>query len=206
VWQHFVAHNSAKDFRFVSVAVDAQGAAAVRPWTERAGATFPTVVDRDNTLAPLYEYKLIPNGLFLDAAGLIRYRKFGGFNAENAADVAAIQRLIDGEVVQIDSDQAEAAYQLGEAERALVDARMRLGAEYFGRGAHSQAIAEWQQALRLDPENLTIRKQIWMATYPEKFHPTIDFDWQRGQLALEREAEIAQGICGPDGCPIPRRA
>jgi len=206
VWQHFVARNSAKDFRFVSVAVDAQGAAAVRPWTEQAGATFPTVVDRDSALAALYDYKLVPNGIFLDAAGLIRYRKFGGFNAENAADVAAIQRLIDGEVVQIDSDQAEAAYQLGEAERALVDARMRLGAEYFGRGAHSQAIAEWQQALRLDPENLTIRKQIWMATYPEKFHPTIDFDWQRGQLALEREAEIAQGICGPDGCPIPRRA
>ena len=58
---------------------------------------------------------------------------------------------------------------------------------------------------RLDPENLTIRKQIWMAEYPEKFHPTIDFDWQKGQLAHEREEEIAQGICGSDGCPLPRR-
>jgi len=206
VWQRFVARNSAKDFRFVSVAVDAQGAAGVRPWTERAGATFPTVVDRDNALATLYEYKLVPNGIFLDAAGSIRYRKFGGFSAGNAADIAAIQRLIDGEVVQIDSDQAKAAYQLGAAERAFVEARMRLGAEYFGRGAHSQAIAEWQQALHLDPENLTIRKQIWMATYPEKFHPTIDFDWQRGQLARERAAEIARGICGPDGCPLPARS
>jgi hypothetical protein len=31
----------------------------------------------------------------------------------------------------------------------------------------------------------------------------IDFDWQKGQLEQEREDEIAQGICGPDGCPVP---
>jgi hypothetical protein len=45
-----------------------------------------------------------------------------------------------------------------------------------------------------------------MATYPEKFHPTIDFAWQQWQLGREREAELARGICGPDGCPLPRRA
>jgi hypothetical protein len=43
-----------------------------------------------------------------------------------------------------------------------------------------------------------------MAEHPEKFHPTIDVDWQRGQLTRERADEIAQGICGPDGCPLPR--
>jgi len=45
-----------------------------------------------------------------------------------------------------------------------------------------------------------------MAAYPERFHPTIAFAWQQGQLAREREAEITAGICGPDGCPLPRRA
>jgi hypothetical protein len=57
--------------------------------------------------------------------------------------------------------------------------------------------------LRLDPENFLIRKQIWAVEYPEKFHPTIDFVWQETQLRAEREAEIAAGICGPDGCPVP---
>lgn len=197
--------NSDKAFRFVSVAVDTQGAEAVHPWTARAGATYPTVIDRENTLAALYDYKVVPNGLFLDAAGIIRYRKFGGFNAENAADIAAIQRLIDGEVVEIEADQAEAAYQLGEPERALVHAWMHRGAAYFAQGAPADAVAAWTQALHLDPQNLTIRKQIWMAAYPERFHPTIDFAWQQGQLAREREAELAAGICGPDGCPLPRR-
>ena len=200
-----MARNAGKDFRFVSVAVDTQGAEAARPWHERAGATFPTVVDGDNALAAIYDYKLIPNGIFLDAAGIIRYRKFGGFNVENAADVAAIQRLIDGEVTQIALDAKDAPYYLSETERAQIDTRMRRGAALFARGARSDAIGEWVQALHIDPENLTIRKQIWMARYPEKFHPTIDFDWQKGQLAHEREEEIAQGICGPDGCPLPRR-
>ncbi len=185
--------------------MDNQGAEAARPWTEKADATYPTVVDRDNTLAALYDYKLIPNGIFLDEAGIIRYRKFGGFNIENAADVDAIQRLIDGEVEQIELDAKDAPYHLSETERALIDARMRLGAELFARGAQTDAITEWKQALHLDPENLTIRKQIWMAEYPEKFHPTIDFGWQKGQLARERDEEIAQGICGPDGCPLPQR-
>ncbi|MGI8690653.1 MAG: redoxin family protein [Thermomicrobiales bacterium] len=204
-WQQFVQRNADKDFRFVSVAVDNQGADAARPWTEKAGATYPTVVDRDNALAAIYDYKLIPNGIFLDEAGIIRYRKFGGFNIENAADVDAIQRLIDGEVAQIELDAKDAPYHLSETERALIDARMRLGAELFARGAQTDAVAEWKQALHLDPENLTIRKQIWMAEYPEKFHPTIDFGWQKGQLARERDEEIAQGICGPDGCPLPQR-
>jgi hypothetical protein len=184
--------------------VDTQGAEAARPWHEQGGATFPTVVDRENILAQLYGYKLIPNGIFLDEAGIIRYRKFGGFNIESADDVNAIERLIDGDATQIETEAKDAPYHLSDVERDLVETRMRLGAELFARGAHAAAIAEWQQALHRDPENLTIRKQIWMARYPEKFHPTIDFDWQKGQLDREREAEIAEGICGPDGCPLPR--
>jgi hypothetical protein len=186
------------------VAVDTQGADAARPWTERAGATFPTAVDRDNALAAVYDYKLIPNGIVLDAAGIIRYRKIGGFSVEHAADVAAIQRLIDGAVEQVELAAPAAPYQLDEADRALVDARMRLGAELFARGARAEAVAEWRGALHVDPQNLTIRKQIWMAEHPERFHPTIDFDWQQGQLARERDEEVARGICGPDGCPLPR--
>jgi hypothetical protein len=186
--------------------VDAQGVEAARPWPEQAGARFPTVVDRDNRLAQLYGYKLIPNGLFLDEAGIIRYRKFGGFSIENADDVDAIQRLIDGDAAQIETEPKDAPYHLSDVERELVETRMRLGAELFARGAHEEAVAEWQQALHRDPENLTIRKQIWMTRYPEKFHPMIDFDWQKGQLAREREAEIAAGICGPDGCPLPSRS
>lgn len=162
------------------------------------------MVDTENRLAQLYGYKLIPNGIFLDAEGIIRYQKFGGFSVENPSDVDAIQRLIDGRAEQIETERSVAAYQLSETERALVETQLRLGAEFFRRGAQAEAIAEWKAALRRDPENLTIRKQIWMAEYPERFHPTIDFEWQKRQLESERWEEIAAGICGPDGCPLPR--
>ncbi len=186
--------------------MDAQGAEAARPWAEPVAGSFPTVVDSENRLAQLYGYKLIPNGVFLDEEGIVRYRKFGGFSIDNAGDVAAIQCLIDGETEQIEAESRAAPYHLAATERELVEARLRLGAELFRRGARDEAVAEWKRALRLDPENLTIRKQLWMAEHPEKFHPTIDFAWQQEQLKREREAEIAEGICGPDGCPVPGTA
>ncbi len=137
---------------------------------------------------------------------MIRYRKFGGFNVENEADRHAIERLLGGETDQIatETDTGAGPYSLGPVERDLVETRLRLGAELLRRGARDEAVAEWKAALRLDPENLTIRKQIWMAEHPERFGPVIDFAWQRGQLERERAAEIAAGICGPDGCPLPR--
>ncbi len=198
-----MARNADKNFALVSIAVDAQGPEAARPWAEAAGATFTTVVDRENRLAALYDYKLVPNGIVLDEHGIVRYAKIGGFSVENAADVDAVQRLIDGDAGQIEAESRAVPYRLGATERELVETRMRLGSELFRRDAREEAVAEWQRALRLDPENLTIRKQIWMARYPEKFHPTIDFAWQTGQLQREREEELAAGICGPDGCPIP---
>lgn len=190
----------------MSIAVDATGAEAARPWVEGAAASFPTVVDQENRLAQIYDYKLIPNGIFLDESGIIRYQKMGGFSIDNAADVDAIQQLLDGKVEQIDVDRASPPYQLGATERELIETRMRLGAELLGRGARVEAAREWRAALRRDPENLTIRKQIWMVEHPERFHPTIDFPWQKEQIERERAEEIAAGVCGPDGCPLSPRS
>ncbi len=162
------------------------------------------MVDSENRLAQPYGYKLIPNGIVLDEAGVIRYQKFGGFNVENQVDIDAIQRLIAGQVEQIATESSVAAYHLSETERMLVETQLRLGAELFRRGARNEAVAEWKAALQRDPENLTIRKQIWMAEHPDRFHPTIDVVWQKQQLERERAEEIAAGICGPDGCPLPR--
>ena len=46
-----------------------------------------------------------------------------------------------------------------------------------------------------------------MLEHPEKFSPTIDFDWQKEILARERAAgaQLRAAGCGPDGCPLPER-
>ncbi len=186
----------------MAVALETQGGAAARPW--RAAATFPVLVDQHNLLGRLLDFKVVPNGVFLDEQGIIRYAKYRGFRIDRPEDRETIRKLIDGELVQQVPPPDQAPYHLSTVERELVETRLRLGAELLAQGKQDVALVEWQRALELDPQNFVIRKQIWAVRYPERFHPAIDWDWQRDQLQREREEEIARGVCGPDGCPIPR--
>ena len=63
--------------------------------------------------------------------------------------------------------------------------RFGLGTALYQQGHIAEALASWRAALELDPANFTVRKQIWMIEHPEKFYPTIDFDWQKEQLVRE---------------------
>ena len=178
------------------------GADAARGFVEAAGAAFPTVVDEQGISSGQFGFKVVPNGVLVDEAGTVRYVKEGGFSVENAKNVAAVERFLGGEDPGI-AERDRAPYALGPVERELIATKVWLGRMLDAQGRRAEAVAEWRGALQLDPENFVIRKQIWAAEHPEKFHPTIDFDWQREQLRQEREEEVAQGICGPNGCPVP---
>jgi hypothetical protein len=189
----------------VSVAVEHTGPEAVRSFVDAAGLTFPTIVDEHGALSRLFDFKVVPNGVLLDEEGIIRWSKFGGFSIENADDVAVVERFLAGEAPGPSPEQ-DVPYTLGPLERELVTTKVHLGRLLLDAGRTKEAVAAWRDALRWDPQNFTIRKQIWVAEHPEKFFPTIDFAWQQEQLAAEREREIVEGVCGPDGCPLPRAA
>ncbi len=197
------AHKDA-DFEVVSIAMEHTGAERARPFVAAAGATYPTLIDETGATATAFGFKAVPNGVLIDTDGVVRYAKYGGFSVERAADRAVVERFATGEG-SIESPAATTPYELGATERELVATTLRLGRLLDSLGRREEAVAEWRGALRHDPENLVIRKQIWSALHPEKFHPTIDGDWQREQLARERAEEIASGVCGPDGCPLPAR-
>jgi hypothetical protein len=186
----------------VGIALEHSGRAAAAPFVQAAGATFPIVVDEHGITSAHLGFKAVPNGVLVDEVGVIQWAKFGGFSIENAEDVKVVEGFLTGDDPGPSPDTAQ-SYQLGPTERELVATKLRLGQVLAGEGRGEEAVAAWRDALRFDPENLTIRKQIWAAEHPEKFHPTIDWDWQRAQLKVEREQEIAAGICGPDGCPLP---
>ncbi len=200
-WQRFYEQHRDDDFTLISVALEHNGGERARPFVEAARATFPTLVDEAGVTTGVFGFKAIPNGVMVDPAGVVRYVKFGGFSIDNAADVAAVEQFLAGE--DPDSPDRQAPYQLSPVERELVATKLRLGRLLAEQGRRDEAVAEWQAALHRDPANLVIRKQIWAARHPEKFHPTIDWAWQREQMERERQAEIAAGICGPDGCPLP---
>jgi hypothetical protein len=186
----------------VSVAVEHTGPEAACSFVEAAGATFPTIIDEQGALSRLFDFKVVPNGVLLDEDGTIRWAKFGGFSVDNPDDVAAVERFLAGGDPG-PSPAQDVPYALRPLERELVATKLQLGRLLLDSGRTVEAVATWRDALRLDPQNFTIRKQIWAAEHPEKFFPTIDFAWQQEQLATEQEREIAEGMCGPDGCPLP---
>jgi hypothetical protein len=204
VWQQIYRRVAGPDGEFVAVALDQAGPIAARPYVERAAVSFPTLVDSTGLSSRTLGFKAVPNGILVDRDGTVRYRKDGGFSHEKEPDRAAVERFMHGDDPG-PSPEAQTPYTLGPLERELVDVHLRHGGLLASLGRSDDAVREWQAALRLDPENKTIRKPIWAALHPERFHPTIDRAWQREQLRTEREAELAAGICGPDGCPLPRR-
>jgi tetratricopeptide (TPR) repeat protein len=58
----------------------------------------------------------------------------------------------------------------------------RLGVALLKQGKSRQAVAPWRQALKIEPDNEIIKKQIWALEHPERFYRgAIDLDWQRRQ-------------------------
>lgn len=55
-----------------------------------------------------------------------------------------------------------------------------------------EAIAAWRRGLEADPMNFTLRKQIWMVQFPERFYPTIDMRFQVEQIKREAFPDISK--------------
>jgi len=208
----YEAHK-AEDFEVISIAMEHTGAEQARPFVAAANATYPTLVDETGATAMAFGFKAVPNGVLIDADGVVRYATYGGFSVAHAEDRAIVEQFAAGATTSALAAGATTSarqetrppYELGGTERELVATTLRLGRLLDEVGRREEAVTAWRQALRHDPENLVIRKQIWSALHPEKFHPAIDWGWQREQLARERAEEIAAGVCGPDGCPLPAR-
>ena len=203
MWQDVYERIRGPEVEFIAIALDPSGADAPRPFVEAAGATYPVLVDAIGQASARYGFKVVPNGVLVDEAGIIRYRRDGGFSNADARDLEAVMSFARGDDPGASPPRDDDRYVLGPVERELVDAKMELGQRLSAAGRTEEAVRHWQDALHRDPDNLTIRKAIWAVRFPERFHPVIDFDWQEVQLEAERAEEIGQGFCGPDGCPLP---
>lgn len=202
-WRRFLEEHQDDGFEILSVALDHEGPEAARPFAEAGGPDITTVVDDKGLLSAHYQFQVVPNGFLVDQDGVLQYAKYG-FSVDDAHDKATVERFIStGEVDE--SPDPGAPYALDAETVEKIEAFLSDSREQRSSGENSAAAESMRLALRLDPKNLTIRKQIWALEHPEKFHPVIDFDWQAEQLKRETAEEIAAGWCGPDGCPIPNR-
>lgn len=186
--------------------MDGQGPEVVKPFVKET--TFPTVVDENNYLVNMFRFKKIPNGIFLDEEGTIRLLK-EGFEVNNAEHVEAVVQLLYNKVDKVEFEANPSIGKETELELQLAQTKYKLGMEYTKQKRDQEALKELDDALLLDPDNFTIRKQRWYIRFPDKFGESIDFDWQEAQLQSEKEQEDShrkQGlVCGPDGCFLPQK-
>ena len=170
------------EIEVLSIAVDAQGADKARPFVERAGARFTTLVDERNLLGQMYGFKAIPNGYLIDESGVVRYKRLGGFDVRRTDTARVVERWCAGQ--DLDEDAGPVAEQGGESDDASI--RFRRGQELYRQGRAAEAMEQWREAAALEPTNWIIRKQIWAVEHPERFYDgAVDFDWQKEQIARE---------------------
>ncbi len=165
----------------LSVAIDAQSPDVPRSYVERAGATFTTLVDRENLLSDLYGFRAIPNGFLIDEQGIVRYSRLSGFDIRRHETAEVLERWLSAGSPVTGGDEPKDSLGAGHAE---ANAIFRDGLEHYRAGRTAEAIARWRQGLELDPANYLIRKQIWAVENPDKFYDgDVDYGWQREQTA-----------------------
>jgi hypothetical protein len=168
----------------LAVAVDFQGAEKARPYVQQAQATYPNAVDEENQLGLLFEFKAVPNAVFVDDAGVIRYAKFGGFDIRKPEHRQLAEGFAASPDLEMLEQQAENAIGFG-SEEAL--AHFRRGLALSKAGDVEEALREWRLGVALEPDNWIIRKQVWAIEHPDRFYAgDVDFEWQREQIARNR--------------------
>lgn len=174
VWQRF-AHET--DLNLVSVAIDAQGSEAVRPFTEGTENSYPTLIDTDNVLGRTFGFKVVPNGLMINAAGRIDGMVIGGFDIRRPESRALVEAWLAGHGVASKSPLENAAPS-EEAQELFQKASIAVKT-----GDRQEAVKLLKVAYTLEPDNHIIRKQLWALEHPERFYDgEIDHKWQRDQL------------------------
>jgi hypothetical protein len=163
--------------------MDAAAPEQARRFYADAKVTFARAIDRSDGLWETLDFQVVPNGVFLDENGVVRYAKFGGFEARVAEDVSAIERLLAAGPAPAPPTVAALPPSTPSPARQW----FQRGLEALQKGDKAAAAQHWRQALQADPKNFVIRKQIWALEHPEQFYPKINFEWQRRQLAEERK-------------------
>ncbi len=188
-WQSFYEQNRRDDFEVVSVAIDVQGPAKARPWVEQAGATHPSLVDRDGVLPAYFHLNYVPFTVLIDETGRVaRGPQMADVN--NANQTERILAWVEKGPPALARPKEPPPSKMEGFASPEAELRYRLGALLQSRGESDDALVQFKRALDRDRGNWIIRKQIWAIEHPERFYEgPVDFAWQREKLAAERNEQ-----------------
>jgi hypothetical protein len=180
----------------VTVALDTGGAAAARPWIEKAAPTHPSLIDEAHVTDAMFGFVNVPNAIWIDESGrIVRPAHAAHVNRSPLRDMEVPEGLGRlGEtlvevkkIVATDPDlyrsalrawASDGSYALPASEvlarsspRSSDDAAAAAAfdlAQYLWRtGDHDAAVGWFRDAHRLAPDNWTYKRQAWtFATTP----------------------------------------
>jgi tetratricopeptide (TPR) repeat protein len=190
VWQQFLA--AYPDLAFVSVAVDV-APERVRPFA--AEYPFPTVVDSAGQLGRLFEFDVVPNGVFVDERGIVRFVHIGGFDIRRPEVAAQVETLLSTDFTVADAIAlpvalAQEALDLEVLRMELVerpaDASLHfgLGDALLRDGRLAEAEASFRRAVELDPSDWSAHFGLGTALYQQQRTSEALASW-RAALALD---------------------
>jgi tetratricopeptide (TPR) repeat protein len=144
----------------LSIAVDVQGAAVVKPYVEQAGATFPVAVDSADVLGRAFGLKAIPVSIFVDEVGIVRLR--GGGPSKEL--LAQIEELLGETVTHLRgaAPQLATAVATSELERNVAanagdwKSRIALARAYAETSRFADAVAHLEVAAKLQPAESSV--------------------------------------------------
>ena len=131
-------------------------------------------------LGQLFDCKAIPNAVFVDPDGIVRYVKRGGFDIRKPEYAQAAEAWAAGTPIEGATGAADAV-----AAEAL--AHYREGLALYQEDKVDEAMAAWRRGVAVQPDNYVIRKQIWAVENPDRFYQgSVDYAWQKEQLDAGR--------------------
>lgn len=142
----------------LSVAMDAGGSDMPRAFVEEFGVTFPTLVDASGLLFRLYGFTAVPNGVYVDEAGIIRFQLFTGFSIDRGDIVGQLESLLATPAgsaapapdVAQQSFAVEVMLEQAAAEGDNPHLQLGLAEAYLQQGDSAHAAAAFARARELD--------------------------------------------------------
>lgn len=174
----------------VVIALDAQGAEAARPWVEKAGGEYCALLDQQNALGKACGVKYVPVGILVDEDGRLA-RPVGSVNIGDEDFRQQLSEWVEtGSIPRAWREmEGNGALPAPTADEQEADARFQLAVVLLERDRRDEALAELRRAVRLDPQNWLIRKQMWALESPDAFYAgDVDYGWQKQQLEKEKES------------------
>ena len=166
MWQALYEELGPAAFVPVSVALD-KSADDARPYIEKAGATYPSLIDTEHRVAHLYGMINVPTVVFIDETGRIArpnameygtdmFKQFHG--RESAPFLAAVRTWVRTGVSDVPRDQLAKRIVPPTPDEELARAEFALAWHLHKHGRVDAAERHFVRAGELSPNDWTIRR------------------------------------------------